>query len=51
MKRTTHVAIKMEEDRRTAQIKKSNDALAVAAAEKKKLAAKHIFNRSPHEEE
>ena len=49
MKQTTHVA-KMEEDRRMAQIRKLNDALAAAAA-KKTQAAKRIFNRSPHEEE
>lgn len=49
MKQTTLVA-KMGEDRRIAQIRKLNDALAAAAA-KKKLAAKRIINRSPHEEE
>ena len=49
MKQTTLVA-KMKDDQRTAQIQKLNDALA-AAAEKKKQAAKRIFNRSAHEEE
>lgn len=49
MKRTTLVA-KINEDQRIVQIRKLNDALA-AAAEKKKRAAKRIFNRSPPEEE
>ena len=49
MKQTTLVA-KTKEDQRTTQIRKLNDALAAAAA-KKKLAAKRIFSRSPHEEE
>ena len=49
MKQTTLVA-KTKEDQRTTQIRKLNDALA-AAAEKKKRAAKRIFNRSAHEEE
>ena len=49
MKQTT-IVTKMKEDPRIAQIRKLNDALATAA-EKKKRAAKRIFNRSSHEEE